>query len=46
MDAKVLELQATGHSDFTLITNDGGKAIVSIVDVNKDHEINQYEVDL
>ena len=46
MDAKILELRATGHSDFSLTTSDGGKAIVSIVDVNNDHETNQYEIEL
>ena len=44
MYTKVYELQATGLNDFSLTTGDGGKAIVSIVDVNDDHEVNQYEI--
>ena len=46
MDNKVQHLPTQWHSEFSLNTSDGKKAIVSIVDVNKDLSVKQYEIDL
>ena len=46
MDKKTNEVDALMHSDFVLETSDGGKAIASIIDVNKDQQDVQIEIDL
>lgn len=46
MDKRVQDLPTPWHSEFTLTDSNGVKTIVSIVDVNKDHQIDQTTEDL